>query len=71
MAVHEAVLGRFCNQQSLDKSILWADTVDSDLINYIIETIEPVMKKGKKVILNVISKSGTTYGKPQQTSKSS
>ena len=40
--------------------VLYADTVDSDSINNIITLIKPVLEKDGNIILNVISKSGTT-----------
>jgi glucose-6-phosphate isomerase len=39
---------------------LYADTVDSDLINEIIKIIESVLKKGENIIINGVSKSGGT-----------
>ena len=39
---------------------LYADTVDSDGINNIITLVKPILEKGGNIILNVISKSGTT-----------
>jgi len=60
MAVQEAVLGKFYNQLHPAIKVLYADTVDSDLITTIIKMVEPVLERGRNIIINVISKSGTT-----------
>ncbi len=60
MAVQEAVLGKLYNQLNPDIKVLYADTVDSDLINDIIKIIEPILKKGENIIINGVSKSGGT-----------
>jgi glucose-6-phosphate isomerase len=60
MAVQEAVLGKMYNQLNPDIKVLYADTVDSDLINDIIKIIKPVLKKGENIIINGVSKSGGT-----------
>ncbi len=52
MAVQEALLGH--------APILYADTVDPDALQYIIEAMQNVLRQGQQVILNVVSKSGTT-----------
>lgn len=57
MAIQEAVLGKLYNQLNPKIKVLYADTVDSDSLADITKLIESV--KGN-VILNVISKSGTT-----------
>ena len=60
IAVQEAVLGKLYNQLTASTKVLYADTVDSDSINNIITLVKPVLEKGGNIILNVISKSGTT-----------
>lgn len=60
IAVQEAVFGKLYNQLTTDTKIFYADTVDSDSINDIKLIIEPMLKKGKRVILNAVSKSGGT-----------
>ncbi len=60
IAVQEAVLGRQYNQLNPSTKVLYADTVDPDLLKTIITLIEPILKKRGNVVLNVISKSGTT-----------
>ncbi len=60
IAVHEAVLGKLYNQLTPSIKVLYADTVDPDLINRIIGLVKPILKRNGNIILNVISKSGTT-----------
>jgi len=60
MAVQEAILGKLYNQLNPNIKVLYADTVDSDLINDIIKIIEPILKKGENIIINGVSKSGGT-----------
>ena len=60
IAVQEAILGKLYNQWNPNIKVLYADTVDSDLIDGIIKIIEPILKKGKNVIINGVSKSGGT-----------
>jgi glucose-6-phosphate isomerase len=60
MAVQEAVLGKMYNQLNPDIKVLYADTVDPDLINDILKIIKPVLKKGENIIINGVSKSGGT-----------
>jgi glucose-6-phosphate isomerase len=60
IAVQEAVLGKLYNQLTSSTKVLYADTVDSDSINNIITLVKPVLERGDNIVLNVISKSGTT-----------
>lgn len=60
IAVQEAVLGKLYNQLNPSTKVLYADTVDPDLINTIIRLVKPILKKKGNIILNIISKSGTT-----------
>ena len=60
IAVQEAIFGKLYNQKNPKIKFLNADTVDSDFINDIVEIIEPVLKNGKNIIINLISKSGGT-----------
>jgi glucose-6-phosphate isomerase len=60
IAVQEAVLGKLYNQLNPAIKVLYADTVDTDYINSIIRIIEPALKGGNNIIINCISKSGTT-----------
>jgi len=60
IAVQEAVLGKLYNQLTTSTKVLYADTVDSDGINNIIMLVKPVLERGGNIVMNVISKSGTT-----------
>ncbi|MAF36537.1 hypothetical protein CL622_05475 [archaeon] len=60
IAVQEAILGKYYNQLRPKLQVLYADTVDTDAMNAVITLITPALKKRKKVILNVVSKSGST-----------
>jgi glucose-6-phosphate isomerase len=60
LAVQEAILGKLYNQTYPDLKVLYADTVDDDVIKQIISIIEPGLKKGENVLINGVSKSGGT-----------
>jgi len=60
IAVQEAILGKLFNQLEPDVRILYADTVDSDLIEDIKQIIETMLNQGKNVLINGVSKSGGT-----------
>ena len=56
LAIQEALLGKYYNLKDSNIKIFYADTVDSDQLNDIIDIIEPVLKKGEKILINCISK---------------
>ena len=60
IAVHEAIYGKFYNEQKPEINVYFADTVDSDHIYDIILLVEQKIEKGHNVIINVVSKSGGT-----------
>lgn len=60
IAIQEAILGRQYNQLKTKIKVLYADTVDSDLIQNIISIVEPELQKGENILINGISKSGGT-----------
>jgi len=60
IAVQEAVLGKLYNQLDPAIKVLYADTTDSDYINTLIQLLEPTLKGDGSVLVNGISKSGTT-----------
>ena len=60
MAVADAVQGRLSNYLTKTTKVLYADTVDSDLMNSILHLTESVLQKNENVLVNVISKSGHT-----------
>jgi len=60
VAIQETLLGKMYNQTNKGLKILYADTVDSDMIYNVISIIKPVLQRGEKVIINGVSKSGGT-----------
>ncbi len=60
MAVQEALYGRFYNEHKPDIKVYFADTVDTDYILDILLLVEQELEKDRTIILNVISKSGST-----------
>ncbi|MGV8163029.1 MAG: hypothetical protein ACP5N2_06885 [Candidatus Nanoarchaeia archaeon] len=58
-AIHEALHGKFHNQKDKIK-IYFADTTDTDTIYEIKYFMEHILKSEKNIILNLVSKSGTT-----------
>ncbi len=61
IAVKDALLGKLYNQlPGATPKILFADTVDNDYIADLLNVVEHTLKKGKKVLLNVVTKTGTT-----------
>jgi len=59
LAVLEALCGKFYNDHH-DIKVYFVDTVDSDHTNDIAQFVEHELAKGRNIIINVISKSGTT-----------
>ena len=57
MAVYQALYGSLGNP---DFPLWWADTVDTDQIALLLNMVESRLKKGEKLLLSLISKSGTT-----------
>jgi glucose-6-phosphate isomerase len=60
LAVHQALQGKLYNEQQPDIKVYFADTVDSDYIADIMILMEQELQRDGTVILNVISKSGST-----------
>ncbi len=59
-AIHEALYGKFYNEQNPAIKVYFADTVDTDYIYDIILLVEQEIEKGRHIIINVVSKSGRT-----------
>ncbi len=59
MAVLEALRGKFYNEHH-EVSVYFVDTVDTDTVDDIAHLVERELEKGDNIIINVISKSGTT-----------
>lgn len=60
LAVQNAVFGRLFNEVSEGTEIFFADTTDPEYLSDIIRLAENTLKSGREIIVNVISKSGTT-----------
>jgi glucose-6-phosphate isomerase len=60
LAIHEALSGNFYNEKNPEISFYSADTVDPDKLSDQLFLMEQELQKGKNVILNVVTKSGTT-----------
>ena len=59
IAVQEAILGKLHNLRP-GKRVLYADTVDPDQMAVIAALLDDELRKGRHVVIDAISKSGTT-----------
>jgi len=59
-AVHEMLYGRHYNAGNPTLRVYYVDTIDVDMLHEILHLVEEHLKQGDEVIINVISKSGTT-----------
>ncbi len=59
-AVHEALNGAFYNELGPECKLYFIDSVDTDRVHIIVQLMEQELQSGNNVLLNVISKSGTT-----------
>lgn len=59
-AVHEALHGMYYNELTSGPKIYFAETVDTDAVYDILSLAEAVLEQGQQILVNVISKSGTT-----------
>ncbi|MFH1787985.1 MAG: hypothetical protein ABH834_01235 [Candidatus Altiarchaeota archaeon] len=60
MAVHQSINGKRYNETNPPIHIYFADTIDTDKINRILSISEETLDKGENVLVNVVTKSGTT-----------
>ncbi len=60
LAVGQALFGPLYNQTTDGIKLYFADTVDADQINDILVLAKKELEKGNDIILNVVSKSGST-----------
>ncbi|MEM4282627.1 MAG: hypothetical protein QW559_00330 [Candidatus Woesearchaeota archaeon] len=60
LAVQEAVLGKLYNESGKGTKVFYVDTLDPLSIATILHLINGLLKKGQKVLINIVSKSGTT-----------
>lgn len=59
IAALEALQGKFYNKYN-DINVFFVDTIDSDYIHDIAQLVEHELTRGNNILINVISKSGTT-----------
>lgn len=60
-AIHQAIFGRLRVKKSLDVPALYfAETVDADRMFVILSVLEEELATGNNVLINVVTKSGTT-----------
>ena len=60
IAIHKALQGDFYNEKKDAMKVYFADTVDSDYLENIVQIIEGYLISGKNILINVVTKSGTT-----------
>lgn len=60
LAIQQALYGMFYNEYQPEIKIYYLDTIDSDYTNDILLLTQQALEKDETVLLNVISKSGTT-----------
>lgn len=58
MAVHEMLYGKHYN--AVEPRVYYVDTIDTDMIVDVLNIIEGLLKQGREIVINAISKSGTT-----------
>ncbi len=59
-AVHEFLHGVYYNDQRPKMSCYFVDTLNADAVAVILQCMQDVLAQGKQVLINVISKSGST-----------
>jgi glucose-6-phosphate isomerase len=60
MAVHEMLYGRRYNERHDAMRVYYVDTIDTDMLYETLRAVEALLKAGRSVVINAISKSGTT-----------
>jgi glucose-6-phosphate isomerase len=60
LAIHEALHGRFYNEKQVSLKVYFADTVDNEQTAAQLFFVEQELQRGNAVIINVITKSGST-----------
>lgn len=60
MAIVQALFGCFYNEMMRDMRIFFADTIDADYVQDIVAIAEKILQRGETVLLNIVTKSGTT-----------
>jgi glucose-6-phosphate isomerase len=59
-AVHQAIRGRFYHESHSSLRVYFLQTIDSNRVAAIIQILEHELAKGNNVLINVVTKSGTT-----------
>lgn len=59
-AVHEFLQGVYYNDQNPTMSCYFVDSLDTDALTVVVQRMQQVLAQGQEIIINVISKSGTT-----------
>ncbi len=60
IAVHEALNGVLYNEKNPEIALYFVDTIDSDYLASILKLVERRLMQGEDVLVNVVTKSGTT-----------
>jgi len=60
IAIHKAINGILYNDKNPALKVYFVDSVDTDYVNGILELVERKLKSGKNILVNVVTKSGTT-----------
>ncbi len=60
LAIHEALFGKLYNEKQPPIKVYYADTVDTEYIQTIMQLAEQELQQKKAVLLTVVTKSGTT-----------
>jgi len=60
IAIHKALHGVFYNEQTQGMKVYFADTIDADYIGQIYALVKKELQQGGNVLVNVVTKSGTT-----------
>ena len=59
-AVHQAIRGRFYHANNPALRVYFLQTIDSNRVATILQVLEQELKQGNNVLINVVTKSGTT-----------
>lgn len=60
MAVHEMLCGRHYNVRDSAMRVYYVDTIDTDALYDVLQLVEELLQQHHEIVINVISKSGTT-----------
>ena len=60
IAIHQAINGLLYNEQQPPIKLYFADSIDPTYISQLVTTLEEQLQRDKHILLNVVTKSGTT-----------